>query len=138
MLETILLAVDGSPHAERAAELVHELARNGGKEVVVVHVIEVMPMRGDVTMELDQERNGVEAASRYGKQLELAGVPTKVELIRTLSGHVARLIVTAARDHQADMIVLGSRGRTDLTALLLGSVAHKVIHLADRPVLVVR
>jgi nucleotide-binding universal stress UspA family protein len=137
MLETILLAVDGSPHAERAAELVHELARNGG-EVVVVHVIEVMPMRGDVTMELDQERNGVEAASRYGKQLELAGVPTKVELIRTLSGHVARLIVAAAQDHQADMIVLGSRGRSDLTALLLGSVAHKVIHLADRPVLVVR
>jgi hypothetical protein len=59
-------------------------------------------------------------------------VPTKVELIRTLSGHVARLIVTAARDHQAGMIVLGSRGRGDLTALLLGSVAHKVIHLADR------
>jgi nucleotide-binding universal stress UspA family protein len=37
------------------------------------------------------------------------------------------------------MIVLGSHGRSDLTALLLvGSVAHKVIHLADRPVLVVR
>jgi nucleotide-binding universal stress UspA family protein len=89
-------------------------------------------------MELDQERNGVEAASRYGRQLELAGVPTKVELIRTLSGHVARLIVGAARDHQADMIVLGSRGRSDLTALLLGSVAHKVIHLVDRPVLAVR
>ena len=65
-------------------------------------------------------------------------MPTKVELIRTLSGHVARLIVAAARDHEAGMIVLGSRGRGDLTALLLGSVAHKVIHLADHPVLVVR
>jgi nucleotide-binding universal stress UspA family protein len=51
---------------------------------------------------------------------------------------VARLIVAAARDHEAGMIVLSSRGRGDLTALLLGSVAHKVIHLADRPVLVVR
>ena len=51
---------------------------------------------------------------------------------------MARLIVAAARDHEAGMIVLGSRGRSNLTALLLGSVAHKVIHLADRPVLVVR
>ena len=65
-------------------------------------------------------------------------MPTKVELIRTLSGHVARLIVAAARDHEAGMIVLGSHGRGDLTAFLLGSVAHKVIQLADRPVLVVR
>jgi nucleotide-binding universal stress UspA family protein len=138
MLETILLAVDGSPHAERAAELVRQLANAGGNKVVVLHVIEVMPMRGGVTMELDKDRDGIEAASRYGKQLELAGVPTKVELIRTLSGQAARLIVAAARDHQADMIVLGSRGRSDLTALLLGSVAHKVLHLADRPVLIVR
>jgi nucleotide-binding universal stress UspA family protein len=51
---------------------------------------------------------------------------------------VARLIVEAARDHGAGVIVVGSRGRGDLSALLLGSVAHQVIHLADRPVLVAR
>ena len=138
MFETLLLAVDGSPHAERAAELVRQLAKDGGNKVVVLHVIEVMPMRGGVTVELDQDRDSVEAAGRHGKQLELAGLPTKIELIRTLSGHVARLIVATARDHEAGMIILGSRGRSDLTALLLGSVAHKVVHLADRPVLVVR
>jgi nucleotide-binding universal stress UspA family protein len=137
MLGTILLAVDGSPHAERAAELVRQLAKEGGNKVVVLHVIEVLPMRGG-TVDLDQNRDGVEAAGRYAEQFELAGVPTKVELIRTVAGHVARLIVVAARDHEAGIIVLGSRGRNDLTALLLGSVAHKVIHLADRPVLVVR
>lgn len=57
MLETILLAVDGSPHAERAAELVRQLAKDGGNTVVVLHVIEVMPMRGGVTVELDQDRD---------------------------------------------------------------------------------
>jgi uncharacterized protein len=51
---------------------------------------------------------------------------------------VARHIVEAAREHQAGVIVMGSHGRGDFTALLLGSVAHKVIHLADRPVLVAR
>ena len=44
----------------------------------------------------------------------------------------------AAQQHQAGVIVMASHGRGDLTALLLGSVAHRVIHLADRPVLVAR
>jgi nucleotide-binding universal stress UspA family protein len=64
MLEPILLAVDGSPHAERSAELVRQLAKDGGNKVVVLHVIEVMPMRGGVTVELDQDRDGVKAAGR--------------------------------------------------------------------------
>jgi len=46
--------------------------------------------------------------------------------------------VDAASAYDAGVIVMGSRGRNDLTGLLLGSTAHKVIHLSDRPVLVVR
>jgi nucleotide-binding universal stress UspA family protein len=65
-------------------------------------------------------------------------VSHKVELVRAFVGDVAKVIVEAARDHGAGVIVLGSRGRGDLSALLLGSVGHQVIHLADRPVLVVR
>jgi nucleotide-binding universal stress UspA family protein len=65
-------------------------------------------------------------------------VPVKVPQERGFPAEVARRIVEAAREHQAGVIVMGSQGRGDLTALLLGSVAHKVIHLADRPVLVAR
>jgi nucleotide-binding universal stress UspA family protein len=131
------LAVDGSPHAERAAELARRLAGDGD-EVVVLNVVEVMPIRGGPAVEVDQDRKGVQAAKRYGKQLELAGMTVKVELVRAFPGEVARHIVEAAQQHQAGVIVVGSHGRGDLTALLLGSVAHKVIHLADRPVLVAR
>ena len=67
------------------------------------------------------------------EQLEQAGVPVKVELDRALAGHAARIIVEAARAYQAGVIVMGSNSRGDLTSLLLGSEAHKVIHLADRP-----
>jgi len=137
MFGTILLAVDGSSYAERAAELARRLAGDGD-EVVVLHVVEVMPIRGGPAVELDQDRKGFQAANRYGKQLELAGVPVKVELSRALVGGVAKAIVEAAQQHQAGVIVMASHGRGDLTALLLGSVAHKVIHLADRPVLVAR
>lgn len=138
MFGTMLLAVDGSPHAERAAQLVRRLAAAADDEVVVLHVIEVMPMRGGVDRELDHDREAVGAARRYGRELEQAGVPVKVELVRALAGRVARLIVESAREYQADVIVMGSHGRGDLAALLLGSVAHKVVHLADCPVLIVR
>ena len=62
MLETMLLAVDGSPHAERAAEFVRQLARMAATRSwcctsSVLHVIEVMPIRGGVTVELDRDRD---------------------------------------------------------------------------------
>ncbi|HET7516498.1 MAG TPA: universal stress protein [Actinomycetes bacterium] len=138
MFGTMLLAVDGSPHAERAAELVRRLAADSGDEVVVLNVTEIMPVRGGVDVELDQDREAMEAADRYARELELGGVPVKVELVRALAGRVARIIVESARAHEAGAIVMGSHGRGDLVALLLGSVAHKVVHLADRPVLIVR
>jgi nucleotide-binding universal stress UspA family protein len=137
MFGTILLAVDGSPFAERAAELAQRLAADGD-EVVVLHVTEIMPIHGGVSVDVNLDVEGIEAAHRLGRDFEQAGKPTKVELIRIMAGQVAKIIVEVARDREAGVIVLGSRGRGDLSALLLGSVAHKVIHLADRPVLVAR
>jgi nucleotide-binding universal stress UspA family protein len=53
-------------------------------------------------------------------------------------GDLAEEIITAARDRQADLVVVGSRGHGRLAGLLLGSVAQKVISLAHCPVVVVR
>ncbi len=50
----------------------------------------------------------------------------------------AREIVDDAAEHDVGVIVMGSTGKGDLAGLVLGSTAHKVIHLTDRPVLVVR
>jgi nucleotide-binding universal stress UspA family protein len=137
MFGTILLAVDGSSYSRHAFELVRRLAKSGD-DVVVLHVTEIMPIHGGTVVEVDLDRKAMEIARGFGKELEQAGMPTKVELIRAFAGHVAKIIVDAAREHQAGVIVMGSHGRGDLTALLLGSVAHKVIHLADRPVLIAR
>ena len=67
-----------------------------------------------------------------------AGVKAHGEVRNTLFGYTAADIVQDAKEHDVDIIVMGSRGLTDLAGLVLGSTAHKVIHLADRPVLVVR
>jgi nucleotide-binding universal stress UspA family protein len=135
MLGTIVLAVDSSPQAERAGTLATKLAASTGDEVVVVHVTEVMVARGG-TVELDGDRDGIHTAERHVKELEAGGVRARLVLGRAIAGHVAQVIVDAAEQHDAGLIVMGSRGRTDLTSLLLGSVAHKVLHLSDRPVLV--
>jgi nucleotide-binding universal stress UspA family protein len=72
------------------------------------------------------------------QELDDAGIKAHHEVQSTIYGRAAREIAAAARAHDADVIVMGSRGRSDLVGLVLGSTAHKVIQLSDRPVLVVR
>jgi nucleotide-binding universal stress UspA family protein len=59
-------------------------------------------------------------------------------LVAVDHSETAGRVVNAARAHDASIIVMGSRGRSDLTSLILGSAAHEVIRLCGRPVLVVR
>ena len=72
------------------------------------------------------------------RRADAAGVNAHGDVGTTLFGYAARNIVDDAKEHDVDVIVMGSRGRGDLAGLILGSTAHKVIHLADRPVLIVR
>jgi nucleotide-binding universal stress UspA family protein len=66
------------------------------------------------------------------------GIDAKGEVREVVFGQAAREIVADAHERDAGVIVMGSRGRGDLAGVVLGSTAHKVIHLSDRPVLVVR
>ena len=74
---------------------------------------------------------------KHAAALGQAG-PCTSKTIHVEIGHVAREIVGAAKAADADTIVMGSHGRSSLGALVIGSNAYKVLHLADRPVLVVR
>ncbi len=138
MYGRLLLAVDHSEVAERVINAAREMASLSDGEVWVLHVREkeVMPRGGFFAIESDAEALSV--AERAAKELDDAGIKTHYEVQSAIHGQAARVIVAAARAHDADVIVMGCRGRSDLTALVLGSTAHKVIHLCDRPVLVVR
>jgi len=140
MFKTILLAVDGSEHAEKAAELAAQLAREGNDEIVVTHVTEVLPARYQVHPGLDYEfdQEAIELAKGYATDMESDGLKVRIELRHSQYGHIARVITNLADELDAGLIVMGSRGRSDLSALLLGSVAHKVLHLSSVPVLIVR
>jgi nucleotide-binding universal stress UspA family protein len=140
MFKTILLAVDGSEQSEKAAELAAQLARGGNDELVVTHVTEMPPSRYQAQPGLDHEldKETIELARGYAADMEADGLKARVELRHSQYGHVARVIANLADELDAGLIVIGSRGRSDLSALLLGSVAHKVLHLSRRPVLIAR
>jgi nucleotide-binding universal stress UspA family protein len=140
MFRIILLAVDGSKYSEKAVELSKHLASAGSDEVVVTHVTELLPARFQTYPGLDSELDNetIELAKRYVADLEEAGIKARTELRSAQYGGIARIIANLAEDLDAGLIVMGSHGRGDLTALLLGSVAHKVLHLSQRPVLIAR
>src|SRR5262245_61871017 len=137
MYERLLVAVDHSASSERVLAAAKDLATLSKGEVWVIHLREreVMPRTGLVPTESDQEATaGVTAAV---ETLTAAGVKAHGVVEDTVFGHAARYIVDAAREHDAGLILMGTRGRSDLAGLVLGSTAHKVIHLNDGTVLVV-
>ncbi len=138
MYEKVLAAVDHSEVTERVLAAARDLALLSKGEVWVLHLREreVIPRLGLVPAESEDEAET--AVTSAVDELKAAGVTTHGVIRDTIFGHAAREILDDAREHGADVIVMGSRGRGDLTGLVLGSTAHKVIHLADRPVLVVR
>ena len=140
MFRTILLAVDGSKYSEKAVELAKQLASAGSDEVVVTHVTELLPARFQTYPGLDSEldQEAIELTKGYVAELEGAGIKARAELQSAQYGGVARILTNLAEDLDAGLIVMGSHGRGDLTALLLGSVAHKVLHYSNRPVLIAR
>jgi nucleotide-binding universal stress UspA family protein len=138
MYEKLLVAVDHSKATEHVLSAARDLASLSNGEVWVLHLHEreMMPRAGVVEKETtDEARAQVDAAV---EELTKAGVKAHGEVRHTIYGYAAREIVDDAKSLDVGVIIMGSRGRGDLAGLMLGSTAHKVIHLADRPVLVVR
>jgi nucleotide-binding universal stress UspA family protein len=135
MFTTILLAVDDSKHSQRAAEVVKSLAEATKAVVVVLHVHEIAIGRWG-RLRIDESSED-DFASAIAEELRAGGVNATVEIREVNYHEVARGIVQAADDLDAGLIVVGSRGRSDVGSLTLGSVSHKLLHSSQRPILVV-
>ena len=139
MYDKILVAVDHSEMSDRAVIAARDLAVLSHGEVWVLHLREREMGAKTGVLAVDETTDDANAAVAASVEvLTQAGVKAHGEVRNTIFGFAAREIVNDAQEIGADVIVMGSRGRGDLTGLLLGSTAHKVIHLSDRPILVVR
>ena len=139
MYEKILVAVDHSESTPRVLDAARGLASLSNGEVWVIHLREreTVGKTGLLTSRESVGESEADVTSAVDA-LTKAGITAHAVVRDTVFGHAAREIVTEAQERGADVIVMGSRGRSDLAGLVLGSTAHKVIHLADRQVMVVR
>jgi nucleotide-binding universal stress UspA family protein len=133
--QRLLLATDGSKYSERAAERALTIARSTGAELNIISATDFAcelyasaPKVGESLIEKAKEH--VDAGKR---QAEVVGVKTEC-FVR--EGEAYKAIVDLAREKNAQMIIIGSHGKTGLKRLLMGSVVEKVIGHSPCPVLV--
>ena len=144
----ILLAYDGSPDAQAAIDRVAQLLPGAEAKILTVWepFIEILARTGAITAPgaLD-DTESVDAASRTraeataadGAERATAAGLAAEPLVASRDRGTAHTILTTARELDADVIVLGTRGLGGLKSWVLGSVSHAVTQHADRPVLVV-
>ena len=139
----ILLAVDGSEHALRAAAHVADLGTHLAEPLTVLLLSVQAPVAsGLVRRFLSQEAlDGYYREEAQGAlepaQAVLAAAGVQVES-HVVVGAVAATVAEFAASHACDEIVMGTRGLGGVKGALLGSVTSEVLHLTDRPVLLVK
>lgn len=136
--ERILVAIDGSEFAAHAVDVAASLAKAVSAQIGLVHVIDPKLVGSEVGIPAEQQwallrrdgRNLLDAA-----RSATPGQPQPWEFLR--EGTPWKEIIDSAREWHADVIVVGTHGRTGLTRLVFGSTADGVLRHASCPVVVV-
>jgi nucleotide-binding universal stress UspA family protein len=136
MFERILVATDSSEPSMRAVELAGGLAEVHGSEVIVFHAVPRIVSRSG-TSDLEEPGAATDLVDEAVRGLKDRGLNARGEVVHVLEGHMPRGIVESAASADADVIVMGTRGRSDFGGLFLGGVTHRVLHLSEKPVIVV-
>ena len=147
MINKLLVAVDGSNHSMKAVDYASEIAASLKATVIILYVIKARELPKGLREYAELEHFGgpnidilkklatglVANAERRAKAKGVDDTVGEVE-----EGPVARTIVARAKHHDADLIVVGSRGWGNIEATLRGGVSHRVELLAKCPVLTVK
>jgi nucleotide-binding universal stress UspA family protein len=137
MFSRILVAVDGSPYSEPAVSTATQVATKFDSQVFVLHVREHDRGRAGA-FPLETPREASELVSKTVKALREEAVWATGEVRAAVAGQAANEIVDTAKTEGSDLIIMGSRGLSDIASIFVGSVTHKVLQLAHIPVLVVK
>jgi universal stress protein A len=138
---TILVAIDFSEAAAEAARVAIELASRLGSTVHVLHVVDDRPVAvgPGMTVDLPLAREPMIQAARERLEKLLAGMPpsTVPRQVAVRPGIPFEEILATAKELRADLLVVGTHGRTGIARAILGSQAESILRRATLPVLVV-
>jgi len=129
-IDKVLVPTDGSTYSLKAAEHAAEIAKKFGSEVQIMNVM------GPGRTRPEDEKVSQEILNRTKEVFDRAGV--KVIVREPVYGHPAETICDVAEKEKFDLIVMGSRGLSEIKAYFLGGVSDKVTHHAVCTVLIVR
>ncbi|MBX3251588.1 MAG: universal stress protein [Myxococcales bacterium] len=138
-MKHLLVPVDGSENACRAAAFAASIARKLGAKVTLIHVYDAptaaaMGLAHQSKEHIDRAMHEVSRGSFERAKAEMGGFEPSTHVA---IGHPDREIVAYARAEATDLIVMGSRGMSVLQGVLLGSVSDRVVRQAPCPVTIV-
>jgi nucleotide-binding universal stress UspA family protein len=147
MYKNIMLALDGSKISDSLVEEVIKFTKGQSVNLRIVHVVdESFVHYGGPSFDYlsiiaayrqDGEKILINAAKKIASQSSTKPETSILEL-KPLQGRVAEVIIEAAKEWPADLLVIGTHGRRGFSRLFLGSVAENVVRIATTPVLLVR
>ncbi len=146
MYQRILVPIDGSATSERALQEAIKLAAAGKAQLRLLYVLEaVYPLDTEGYAFIDHaalqdavRKTGERALAQAAETVRRSGMTAETALLDVTGERVANVIDDEALTWKADLIVIGTHGRSGLSRLLLGSVAEGVVRGAKVPVLLVR
>ena len=137
----ILVGVDGSDPAQRAARHAFALASRLADSVTLVHVLPPPPVLSEpavVPNMAELERQVYESGKAVLDKLAGEGRDRGVQVeTQILSGPAAEVLAEAAKADDVELVTVGSRGRTLVGSILLGGTSHRLVHICKKPVLIV-
>jgi nucleotide-binding universal stress UspA family protein len=135
----VLVAVDGSPHSDKVVAAASECARMFGSHLLLVHCHHRFPtILGEPYRQKEISGIILEAEAviaPYLRQLQEQIIEVESRLLEEPAGSA---IVDVAKIEKCDLIIMGSRGLSNLAGLIVGSVTNRVLQTAPCSVLVVR
>ena len=145
MFKKILVPIDGSETAWRALDQATTLGRKFDSELVVINVIQPYNNAALLAVPFDYAtiNQGNSELEKIGDKVlclakeKLAEYGNSVEYVLEV-GHPSERVLSVAKKHGCDAIIIGSRGLSGIAELLLGSVSSKVSQYATIPVLIVK
>jgi nucleotide-binding universal stress UspA family protein len=138
MFEKLLVAIDGSASSDAAISAAGDLAGKLGADLEILHVHEhdAVPSKAGMSPDLetpDEARHIVAAAIDV---VATSGVSAHGHVLQASTRDVPRKIIAFTVENDIDLIIVGRRGLSGLTGMLVGSVSNKLIHAAPVPVMV--
>lgn len=144
MYQRILVPIDGSETSDHALDEAIKFAQQQNAQVEVIHVLEDIWYFDNEDYlnyaELIQSMRGIgeKILAQAQKKLQQAGVTAEIKLLETQGERIASVIATEAKNNLADLIVIGTHGRSGFSRMLMGSIAEGVVRTAHIPILLIR